>query len=122
MAPICILFVGSSPPSSEWLHTKAKPLAVHVDKVCKALIWLKAHNPLYADIEINHDVLNQLPTDNILPFHVEHVHPLKDGDALTLRYDMALAPTDSSDHSNVNVTFQKLIITDVDGHASSNEL
>ena len=94
---------------------------MRADKVRKALVWLKAHNPLYADIEINHDVLNQLPANDMLPFHIEHVRPPRDGDALTSHYDMAPPPTES-DCSNTDVAFQKLIITDVDGHASSNEL
>ncbi|KAF8218544.1 hypothetical protein L208DRAFT_1350394, partial [Tricholoma matsutake] len=55
-----------------------------------------AHNPLYADIEINHDVLNQLPAKDMLPFYIEHVHPPKDGDALTSHYDMAPAPTETA--------------------------
>ena len=33
VSPICVIFVGSSPPSTEWLCDKAKPLAVHADKV-----------------------------------------------------------------------------------------
>jgi hypothetical protein len=47
IAPICVLFVGSTRPSSEWLQKKAKPLTVRKEKVLKALAWLQAHNPLY---------------------------------------------------------------------------
>ncbi|KAF8225646.1 hypothetical protein L208DRAFT_1504789 [Tricholoma matsutake] len=28
MAHVCVIFIGSSPPSAEWLRKKAKPLAV----------------------------------------------------------------------------------------------
>ncbi|KAF8227481.1 hypothetical protein L208DRAFT_1174218, partial [Tricholoma matsutake] len=66
-SPICVIFVGSSPPSREWLHEKAKPLAVCAHKVRDALIWLKAHNLLYTDININYNVLNSLPTNDLLP-------------------------------------------------------
>ena len=31
--PICVIFVGSSPPTDEWLHEKAKPLAVRHEKI-----------------------------------------------------------------------------------------
>ena len=71
--PICVIFVGSSPPTDEWLQKKAKPLAVRREKVRNALIWLKAHNPLYKDITINHCVLDSLPENYLLPVHVEHV-------------------------------------------------
>ncbi|KAF8997209.1 hypothetical protein BDQ17DRAFT_1179047, partial [Cyathus striatus] len=57
---ICVLFVGLQPPSSDWLCLKAKPLVVHHDKVCQALLWLKHNNPFYSDIEINYDRLNNL--------------------------------------------------------------
>jgi hypothetical protein len=31
--PICVIFVGSSPPTKEWLRTKAKPLAVRRENI-----------------------------------------------------------------------------------------
>jgi len=34
--PICIIFVGSHKPSHEWLKTKAKPLVVRRERVCRA--------------------------------------------------------------------------------------
>ncbi|KAF8235802.1 hypothetical protein L208DRAFT_1184089, partial [Tricholoma matsutake] len=67
VSPICVIFVGSSPPSAQWLRDKAKPLAVRADKVRRALIWLKEHNPLYSHIRIDHNVLNSLPENRILP-------------------------------------------------------
>jgi hypothetical protein len=33
LTPICVLFVGSSPPSQDWLRDKAKPLSVRREKV-----------------------------------------------------------------------------------------
>jgi hypothetical protein len=92
-SPICVIFIGSSPPSHEWLRKKAKPLAVHAHKVQEALIWLKAHNPLYADIDINYNVLNSLPMNDLLPFHVEHVQSLTDDDVLTSQYDLTPSTT-----------------------------
>lgn len=41
-SPVCVLFVGSSPPTPEWLRDHAKPLAVNAGRVRKALEWLKA--------------------------------------------------------------------------------
>ncbi|KAF8237218.1 hypothetical protein L208DRAFT_1248997 [Tricholoma matsutake] len=109
VSPICVIFVGSSPPSAEWLCDNAKPLAVHADK---------------SDIEIDHNVLNSLLENGILPFHIEHVLPNVNGDVLTSCYDAT-----QSAHQNqsplppdAQITFQKLLISDMDGHASSNEL
>ncbi|EPQ49814.1 hypothetical protein GLOTRDRAFT_23200, partial [Gloeophyllum trabeum ATCC 11539] len=53
ITPICVLFVGASPPSQDWLKTKAQPLIVRKEKVRNALIWLKRHNPHYKNIQIN---------------------------------------------------------------------
>ncbi|KIL63480.1 hypothetical protein M378DRAFT_79706, partial [Amanita muscaria Koide BX008] len=120
-SPICVIFVGSSPPSYEWLRDKAKPLAVRGNKVRQALMWLKAHNPLYADIEINYNVLNNLPVNGLLPFHVEHVSPNKDGDVLTSRYDVSASTSEF--HAEVapppdaEISFQKIVISDVDAAA-----
>lgn len=120
-------FVGSSPPSDEWLQKKAKPLAVWAHKVQEALLWLKVHNPLYVDIEINYNVLNSLPKNSLLPFHIEHVLPNKDGDALTSRYDVTLSSSALGEQHvpippDAEIAFQKLVISDIDSHASSNEL
>ncbi|KAJ7498267.1 hypothetical protein B0H11DRAFT_1714959 [Mycena galericulata] len=46
-SPVCVLFVGSSPPTPEWLRDHAKPLAVNANRVRVALQWLKTHNYLY---------------------------------------------------------------------------
>ncbi|KAJ7865848.1 hypothetical protein B0H13DRAFT_1636891, partial [Mycena leptocephala] len=59
-APVCVLFVGSSAPTAEWLREHAKPLAVNATRVRSALLWLKQHNPLYRDIKINKECLQQL--------------------------------------------------------------
>ncbi|KAF8237878.1 hypothetical protein L208DRAFT_1015417, partial [Tricholoma matsutake] len=121
MAHVCVIFIGSSPPSAEWLHKKAKPSAVRANKVRHALIWLKAHNPLYSKINIDHQALDSLPDHSILPFHIEHVLPTQNGDALTSRYD-ASADDQQPIPSDADIAFQKLVISDVDSHASSNEL
>ena len=76
-SPICVLFVGAHPPSEEWLRDKAKPLAVRGNKVRQALLWLKRHNSLYKDVEIDEDVLLRLDSDPVLPF-VKHLFSLHD--------------------------------------------
>ncbi|KAG0707648.1 hypothetical protein DFH29DRAFT_871302 [Suillus ampliporus] len=44
VTPICVLFVGSSPPTQEWLQTKASPLITRREHVRRALEWLSQHN------------------------------------------------------------------------------
>ena len=58
---MCVVFVGSKPPTKEWLLEHAKPLIVRQEKVWNALQWLKVHNHLYHNIELNEDVLKTLP-------------------------------------------------------------
>ena len=44
LLPICVLFVGSSPPSQDWLRDRAEPSTVRREKVRQALLWLKENN------------------------------------------------------------------------------
>ncbi|EIM85237.1 uncharacterized protein STEHIDRAFT_59941, partial [Stereum hirsutum FP-91666 SS1] len=121
ITPICVIFVGSKPPTDEWLREKAKPLSVRREKVRSALMWLKSHNPLYKDVEIDHNVLNSLENEQILPFHIEHVLPSNASDSLTSQYDAAdaLAANAATSSTTTDTT---AVITDVDGNAPSNQL
>jgi len=47
--------------------SKSRFFLVRRDKVLQALLWLKAHNPLYKDIELDYDALAQLPEEGIVP-------------------------------------------------------
>ncbi|KAJ7688748.1 hypothetical protein B0H17DRAFT_1160264 [Mycena rosella] len=64
--PVCVLFVGSSVPTPEWLREHAKPLAVNATRVRNTLRCLKQHNPLYRDILINEECLQHLEENPIL--------------------------------------------------------
>ncbi|KZV95351.1 hypothetical protein EXIGLDRAFT_610720, partial [Exidia glandulosa HHB12029] len=109
---VAIIFVGSSPPSTEWLLKKAKPLTVRADRVRAALRWLKANNPLYRDVQINTGVLEQLERDPLLPFHIQHVVPTRADESLTSRYD----------GTTPDIAFENVVIADVEGRVSSNDL
>jgi hypothetical protein len=123
ITPICVIFIGSTPPTTEWLREKAKPLCVRREKVRSALVWLKEHNRHYKNVVIDHDSLNLLDDDDILPFHVEHVLPSHASETLTSRYDSSL-PLESSVQcaGDASTPFQNVVVTDVDGHAPPNEL
>ncbi|KAK0452777.1 uncharacterized protein EV420DRAFT_1244352, partial [Desarmillaria tabescens] len=116
---ICILFVGSEKLSDSWLRDHAKLLAVSGARVRCALKWLKQHNPLYSDIMFNEDVLRELDENPILPISIQHVLLSIAGDSLTSRYE---APMDTSPMPSDNVPFENIVITDVDGGVSSNNL
>ena len=129
-SPLCVLFVGSHPPSDDWLREKAKPLAVRGDKVCRALLWLKRHNRLYKDIEIDEAVLHQLEADPVLPFHVEHVVNSHATDVSTAGYDNSTFssttsvpdPSDAPSDPAPEIPFASVVITDVDNIVSSSQL
>ncbi|KAF9462309.1 hypothetical protein BDZ94DRAFT_1166171 [Collybia nuda] len=121
VTPICVIFIGSSPPSKEWICTKAKPLTVRADHVRAALIWLKAHNPLYNDIVINESVLSAIENGASLPFHVEHIQPHESQDTLQSRYDSDDI-SQSVPQDNEKIPFDNVVIADVNGHASADEL
>lgn len=115
---ICIIFVGNSKLTKEWLREKAKPLVVRREKVRNALQWLKLHNPLYKDVEISEDNLCSLPNNDVLPYHIEHLPADEAQETLTSKYDNTThgaSPT-SSTH------FDSVVIADVDAHTPANQL
>ncbi|KAJ6557446.1 hypothetical protein B0H19DRAFT_946605 [Mycena capillaripes] len=133
ITPVCVIFVGSNPPTSEWLQKKAKPLTVRKEKVLKALAWLKKHNPLYKDIEINAGVFDGQPDEAILPFHVQHILPSGGTQASTSSYvPESDANNASASHPVLSdilhpptiapISFDSVVVTDLDGHTSPNEL
>ena len=130
-SPVCVIFVGSKAPTLEWLRKRAKPLLVRRERVRAALYWLKAHNDLYANLEISESRLATLPENDLLPVHVEHVSPSAAQDVLTSRYDLASSDNDEQDVElppsartieRMESEFSKVVVTDVDGRAPANEL
>ncbi|KAI0350377.1 hypothetical protein OH77DRAFT_1573329 [Trametes cingulata] len=127
ITPICVIFVGSMPPTLEWLKKHAKPLAVRREKVRSALEWLRHNNALYDGISVDEERLAALPEDGLLPvhIHIEHVMPTASDDALTSRYDANVAYDDEDLTTQTNTeerSEQKVVITDVDGRSPANEL
>jgi hypothetical protein len=136
VTPVCVLFIGSKPPTREWLNKKATLLTARADRIRSALVWLKAHNPLYKDIELNEAVIKEIHRTPVLPFHVQHVLPSDAQDVLQSRYDnceetpivsanVATAESQEGEkdcESTREIPFEKVVITDIHGHASSNEL
>ncbi|KAJ7754880.1 hypothetical protein B0H16DRAFT_1662829 [Mycena metata] len=126
--PICVVFVGSQPPTAEWLQKKATPLIVRKERVLGALNWLKIHNHLYRDVLIDKKELDSLPDETILPFHVQHVVPNAGIDVTTSDYIPGSARPDVPHLVDIlqppvsNVPFQSVVVTDVDGNAPSSEL
>jgi len=129
--PICVVFVGSHKPSQDWLRSQAKPLLVRREKVRAALMWLKTHNPLYHKVQIDLDVLATFPDNDILPVHVETVNTTQELETLTSRYDLGTVdPTQinqySEESTEENVSnksvFDSIVVTDVDGDATSNQM
>ena len=131
--PICVVFVGSHKPSQDWLRTQAKPLIVRRERVRTALLWLKAHNPLYHDVEIDLQALAAFPDNDILPVHVETVNSARELDVLTSRYDHGADPGQDNDMnqdsiqnaeemSSDKMVFDSIVVTDIDGDATANQM
>ncbi|KAF8975162.1 hypothetical protein BDQ17DRAFT_1268149 [Cyathus striatus] len=70
---ICVIFIGSTPPSQDWLQKKAKPLLVRRERVYKALHWLKENNPLYSNVVIDENRIESLPNQSVPPLHIQLV-------------------------------------------------
>ncbi|KAG1887027.1 hypothetical protein F4604DRAFT_1877615 [Suillus subluteus] len=125
ITPICVLFIGSCPPMIEWLCTHAKPLIVRREKVRSALEWLCEHNKLYADVTINHDHLDLISDEDVLPVHIKTLPAEADQahDALTSRYDN-LSDFEGSAPLNKETVIDDVLerVTNVDGGAPAHEL
>ncbi|KAJ7036045.1 hypothetical protein C8F04DRAFT_900589, partial [Mycena alexandri] len=126
--PICVVFVGSKPPTAEWLKEKARPLVVRKERVMDALAWLKVHNHLYRDVLIDNSELEKLPDEAILPFHIQHVIPNTGIDVTTSDYVPGSAQPVVPELTEIlrppptTIPFQSVVVTDVDGNAPSSEL
>jgi hypothetical protein len=102
-------------------------LAVNAQRVQRALQWLKIHYPLYKDVSLNEECLQQLEVNPVLPFPIEHIHPSPASEAAAARYGATptqLDPLNSAPPTSAaaSIPLQNVVITDVDCHASSNEL
>ncbi|TEB38499.1 hypothetical protein FA13DRAFT_1576626, partial [Coprinellus micaceus] len=117
---VCVVFVGSTMPTSEWLEKYAYPLLVRPDRVRAALMWLKDHNKLYENVRINEETLCALPSDGLLPFHIEHIDPSSDHGATTSGYDPDSPPPVGD--PNRRVPFPSLAVTDIGKNAKSGQL
>ncbi|THU94168.1 hypothetical protein K435DRAFT_820047 [Dendrothele bispora CBS 962.96] len=113
----CVIFVGSNPPTQEWLKQKATPLIFRKEKLRKALDWLKEHNPLYRHVRINHPFLDGLADEEILPVSIDHILPDGASASLTSRYDNV--PGNEVEGA---VLFERAVVTDVSGNESSSVL
>ena len=57
-----VIFIGARPPNRIQLK---KVLTVRKKKIIQALQWLKKHNLLYQQVNINLENINQLPEDDV---------------------------------------------------------
>ncbi|KAJ7109668.1 hypothetical protein C8R43DRAFT_837428, partial [Mycena crocata] len=119
--PICVVFVGSKPPSLEWIRTKAKPLIVRKERVMKALEWLKKHNHLYKDVIIDRTVFDGHGDLVEIPFHIEHIIPSDGIKATTSNYASTVPFPSESEPVDVDA-FESVVVTDISGHESSGVL
>ncbi|KAJ7450649.1 hypothetical protein B0H11DRAFT_1646510, partial [Mycena galericulata] len=122
--PICVVFVGSNPPSLEWLQTKARPLIVRKEKVMNALDWLSIHNHLYKDVFIDRSVFDGHGDTVHIPFHVEHIIPSDGIEATTSSYATTTQFLEAMLQPPVaeTIAFESVVVTDVKGHESSRKL
>ncbi|KAG1743573.1 uncharacterized protein EDB91DRAFT_1051145, partial [Suillus paluster] len=125
ISPICILFVGSSTPTAEWMRKYARPLVVRREKVRLALLWLCKHNRHYQNVSVDEHMLNSLSEESILPVHVEVVSCEEEQDVLTSRYESCIVEDINQNEvadSAADSLFQSVVVTDVEATAPAHEL
>ena len=121
ISPICIIFCGSTVPTMQWLKEKAHPLVVRREVVLKALVWLRTHNHLYENVIIDEHRIAALPVDDVLDYHVECIEPSTAAQTLVSRYDISGSSQTDPPPDNT-VTFESVLITDVDANSPSSQL
>ncbi|KAF8332955.1 hypothetical protein F5887DRAFT_822739, partial [Amanita rubescens] len=127
---ICVLFVGSEPPTTDYLRQNARPLAVRPDRVRHALLWLKENNHLYRDITLNEEVLESIEQNGGIKFSVTQVDKsVVHDDATTGYFDQYSIPNlngdvtrDNNNDSNNTIPFQTLVITDLDASPTAAQM
>ncbi|KAF8344259.1 uncharacterized protein EI90DRAFT_2830021, partial [Cantharellus anzutake] len=121
ITPMCIVFVGSTMPTKEWLLNNAQPLIVRREKVWSALEWLISHNPLYSDVILHQDHLHQIPLHDIAPVPIEQAVGSVAGDAPGARYDLPVndvrMPLEPS--PPLSSLLQSVVVTDIDMRGSN---
>ncbi|KAI0326526.1 hypothetical protein GY45DRAFT_1220441, partial [Cubamyces sp. BRFM 1775] len=127
LTPICVIFVGSSPPSHQWLEETAKPLIVRRKHVLATLKWLKENNPLYTDVDIVFERIASLPAHGLLPHEIQQLSAAESTSLVASRYnqvdDSVIDDTLSlRNMSRDCVDFHKVVVTDVNSRAPMNEL
>jgi hypothetical protein len=102
---LAITYVGTRHLPKDWLKSTFR---VRRDVVFNALTWLKAHNPLYADIQISEVQLAHLPEDDV-PQEIVSVIRHEASDDVAIRENEGYVPTDNEVRngvccSSVNIT------------------
>lgn len=93
---IAIAFIGRGPLPKNWLKSTFR---VRRDVVSEALLWLKAHNPLYAALDISDEALARLPVDDI-PLELEAVIRQEEDPSLRMRESDTYLPTEVDDRED----------------------
>ncbi|KAJ7196743.1 hypothetical protein GGX14DRAFT_305276, partial [Mycena pura] len=67
---IVVIFVSDDQEATAKIFERT-PLLVRRGHILRALQWLKHHNPLYSDIILDYDALNEYSEDGHVPFPVQ---------------------------------------------------
>lgn len=89
------------------------------DRVRATLLWLKEHNPLYRDVELDESAMGDLDQTSFLLFHIKHVLPSQAQSSLQSRYntlDPKVFTAGLEGTEPEEIPFQSVVITDVNGH------
>ena len=125
---MCVIFVGSQPPSREWLLEHAKPLVVRPAKIRAALVKLIEINPLYSDVRLNEDVLRSLDPVGLAPVQIDVHTPSTAEEAQGSHYDdcdtsdIPIEPS-GEDSEEFETLMENVGIANLDmNHVSSNAM
>ncbi|KAJ7220319.1 hypothetical protein GGX14DRAFT_343054, partial [Mycena pura] len=68
---IVVIFVSDDQEATANIFERT-PLLVRRGHILRALEWLKRNNPLYSDIVLDYNALNEYPINGHVPFPVQH--------------------------------------------------
>ncbi|KAF8331064.1 uncharacterized protein EI90DRAFT_2920895, partial [Cantharellus anzutake] len=110
ITPMCVVFVGITTPSKDWLLNNARPLIVRREKVRAALQWLLTHNPLYSDVILDEKELNRIPLTDVAPVPIHTQPPTMATLAPGARYDNVEIPLTEDP---LTAVLQNMVVTDL---------
>lgn len=123
---ICVIFIGSHPPTKEWMRKYARPLVVRRRHIHVAAHFLAARNPLFRGILVNQAIIDGLPEHDVVDVEVTHVQSSDGIEQVVSDYSkpegVDYVPPSLNTSATSEPVFDTAVVLDIDAHTPSKQL